>query len=206
MRRRFHSSSDASRRRIFRNGKANIPIPSWRNSPDPSERISIAWSNLFPTTNIHPAAAAAATGRAAAPSLYPSRTAGGQVLHQVGCAGRRSQMVAILAGFFFYREHAKRIDLEQTIARAKAEQAERERIAKEEAARKRLRARLRMTVAPPSERRKQKPHGSRPSGPRNSRLSRSRNELQKQRPRSSGQRRTALRWSTSRGSPPHPRA
>lgn len=42
-------------------------------------------------------------------------------------------MVAILAGFFFYREHAKRIDLEQTIARAKAEQAEREQIAREEA-------------------------------------------------------------------------
>ena len=42
-------------------------------------------------------------------------------------------MVAILAGFFFYREHAKRIDLEQTIARAKAEQAEREQIARQEA-------------------------------------------------------------------------
>ncbi len=44
-------------------------------------------------------------------------------------------LVAILAGFFFYREHAKRVELEQTIAREKAEQAERERIAKEEAAR-----------------------------------------------------------------------
>ena len=38
-----------------------------------------------------------------------------------------------MAGFFFYREHAKRIDLEQTIARAKAEQAEREQIARQEA-------------------------------------------------------------------------
>jgi TIR domain-containing protein len=44
-------------------------------------------------------------------------------------------LVAILAGFFFYREHAKRVELEQTIAREKAEQAERERMAKEEAAR-----------------------------------------------------------------------
>ncbi len=44
-------------------------------------------------------------------------------------------LVAVLAGFFFYREHAKRVELEQTIAREKAEQAERERIAKEEAAR-----------------------------------------------------------------------
>ncbi len=44
-------------------------------------------------------------------------------------------LVATLAGFFFYREHAKRVELEQTIAREKAEQAERERIAKEEAAR-----------------------------------------------------------------------
>jgi hypothetical protein len=44
-------------------------------------------------------------------------------------------LVAVLAGFFFYREHAKRVELEQTIAREKAEQADRERIAKEEAAR-----------------------------------------------------------------------
>jgi hypothetical protein len=44
-------------------------------------------------------------------------------------------LVAVLAGFFFYREHAKRVELEQTIAREKAEQAERERMAKEEAAR-----------------------------------------------------------------------
>jgi hypothetical protein len=42
-------------------------------------------------------------------------------------------MVAIVAGFFFYREHAKRIDLEQTIARAKAEQADREQRARQEA-------------------------------------------------------------------------
>jgi hypothetical protein len=44
-------------------------------------------------------------------------------------------LVAVLAGFFFYREHAKRVELEQTIAREKAEQAERERIIKEETAR-----------------------------------------------------------------------
>jgi TIR domain len=44
-------------------------------------------------------------------------------------------LVAVLAGFFFYREHAKRVELEQTIAREKAEQAEREWIIKEETAR-----------------------------------------------------------------------
>jgi TIR domain len=44
-------------------------------------------------------------------------------------------IVALLAGFFFYREHAKRVELEQTIAREKTEQAERERIAQEESAR-----------------------------------------------------------------------
>ena len=44
-------------------------------------------------------------------------------------------LVAILAGYFFYREHAKRVELEQRIAKEKQEQAERERIAKEEAAR-----------------------------------------------------------------------
>jgi hypothetical protein len=44
-------------------------------------------------------------------------------------------IVALLAGYFFYREHAQRVALEQRIAREKQEQAERERIAKEEAAR-----------------------------------------------------------------------
>jgi hypothetical protein len=44
-------------------------------------------------------------------------------------------LVAVLAGFFFYREHAKRVELEQTIAREKAEQAKREWIIKEETAR-----------------------------------------------------------------------
>jgi len=42
---------------------------------------------------------------------------------------------AVLAGFFFYREHANRVELEQTIAMEKSEQVERERVAKEEAAR-----------------------------------------------------------------------
>ena len=46
----------------------------------PSKRISIAWSNLFPTPNLHPSRRrSAATGGAAAPSLYPSRTVGHQV-------------------------------------------------------------------------------------------------------------------------------
>ena len=44
-------------------------------------------------------------------------------------------LVAILAGYFFYREHAQRVALEQRIAKEKQEQVERERIAKEEAAR-----------------------------------------------------------------------
>jgi FtsZ-interacting cell division protein ZipA len=44
-------------------------------------------------------------------------------------------LVAVLAGFFFYRKHAKRVELEQTIAREKSEQAEPKRVAKEEAAR-----------------------------------------------------------------------
>ena len=42
-------------------------------------------------------------------------------------------LVVLLAGFFYYREHGKRVELEQTIAREKAEQAERQRVAKEEA-------------------------------------------------------------------------
>ena len=42
-------------------------------------------------------------------------------------------LIAILAGYFFYREHAQRVELEQRIAREKQEQADRERIAKEEA-------------------------------------------------------------------------
>jgi hypothetical protein len=44
-------------------------------------------------------------------------------------------IIAILAGYFFYREHAQRVALEQSIAKEKQEQVERERIAKEEAAR-----------------------------------------------------------------------
>lgn len=44
-------------------------------------------------------------------------------------------LVAILAGYFFYREHTQRVALEQRIAKEKQEQVERERIAKEEAAR-----------------------------------------------------------------------
>jgi TIR domain len=44
-------------------------------------------------------------------------------------------LVAILAGYFFYREHAQRVALEQRIAKEKQEQVERERIANEEAAR-----------------------------------------------------------------------
>jgi len=42
-------------------------------------------------------------------------------------------LIAILAGYFFYREHAQRVELEQRIAREKQEQGDRERIAKEEA-------------------------------------------------------------------------
>jgi TIR domain len=42
-------------------------------------------------------------------------------------------LIAILAGYFFYREHTQRVELEQRIAREKQEQADRERIAKEEA-------------------------------------------------------------------------
>jgi TIR domain len=53
------------------------------------------------------------------------------VLRAVGIVA----LVAILAGYFFYREHAQRVALEQRIAKEKQEQVERERIAKEEAAR-----------------------------------------------------------------------
>jgi TIR domain-containing protein len=44
-------------------------------------------------------------------------------------------IVAILAGFFVYRERAKRVAFEQQIAREREEQAQRERTAQEEAAR-----------------------------------------------------------------------
>jgi hypothetical protein len=68
-------------------------------------------------------------------------------LHQSGTAGTKSKtkwvrggigivaLVAILAGYFFYREHAQRVALEQRIAKEKQEQAERERMIKEETAR-----------------------------------------------------------------------
>lgn len=42
-------------------------------------------------------------------------------------------LIALLAGSFYYREHGKRVELEQTIAREKAAQDERQRAAKEEA-------------------------------------------------------------------------
>ena len=81
-----------------------------------------------------PAADSAATGRGRStpiensrpPSLIPSGFFGA-----VGIVA----LVAILAGYFFYREHAQRVALEQRIAKEKQEQVERERIAKEEAAR-----------------------------------------------------------------------
>jgi hypothetical protein len=44
-------------------------------------------------------------------------------------------VVLLGGGYFFYLEHSKRVELEQRIAREKQEQAERERTAKEEAAR-----------------------------------------------------------------------
>ena len=130
------SSSDASRRRIFRNGKANTPIPSWRNSSRSIEENINSMVEPVPDAKPPPQPAPMRPQPVEPPRpLYTNQEQPATKSHTKWVALGVVALVAILAGFFFYREHAKRVELEQTIAREKAEQAERERIAKEEAAR-----------------------------------------------------------------------